>query len=69
MTDLSIVPAIKSERDRALELRAAIHQTLAVLLPLMDEVNRAGMRVEFQLGIDSFGRNVVQRCAIIKEIG
>lgn len=57
-----------SDRDRAVVLRAQLDAKLKELLTIMDEVNRAGMRAEFQFGIDNFGRNSIIRLEIVKAI-
>lgn len=68
MTTLSLVADGKSERDKAIEIRDAIRARLADILPLMDDANRLGARVEFNLVVDPFGRNQIARCDIIKVI-
>lgn len=69
MSDLGVMSIGKSDRDAAVELREAVRGKLADILPLMDQANRSGMRIEFALAIDAFGKNFVQRLAVVKEIG
>lgn len=65
---LHMVPG-KSEHDTAIELRESVRGRLIEIVSLMDQANRDGLRVEFQLGIDGYGRNVITRLVMIKEIG
>lgn len=58
----------KSERDIAVDLRERVRAKLNEIAPIMDEANRAGLRVEFGFAVDGFGRNIVGRLAIIKEV-
>lgn len=63
---VAVVSEGLSERDRAVALRDQIQNKLKELIPIMDQVTAAGMRVEFNLAIDQYGRNQIQRLDIIK---
>lgn len=65
---VELVSSGQSDLDAAQEFHGRIGKQLQSLAVLMDEVNRHGMRVEFQLGIDGFGRNVVARLEILKRL-
>ena len=51
-----------------MDLRDRVRSKLDELLPIMDEASRAGMRVEFQLGVDGFGRNMIGKLDIVKSL-
>lgn len=66
---LELATTGRPDRDIAIDLRERVRSRLADILPLMDEANRAGMRIEFMLAVDNFGRNIVQRIVVLKELG
>lgn len=65
---LSVVSSGHSEQDTARDLHRQIRERLVEIAGFMDAANRIDMRVEFSLGIDGYGRNVIQRLAVLKEI-
>ena len=67
--NLSVVPTtLKSEPELARELQEQLLAKCKELLPLMNEASRNGLRVEIGFSFDQFGRNVIGRCALVKEL-
>jgi len=66
MTELTLASTGRSDRDVAADLKARIREALTEVAAVMDEANRCGMRVQFSLGIDSFGRNVVASLDVVR---
>lgn len=53
------------DRDIAADLKARISEQLEHVAAIMDEARRANMIVQFQFGIDGFGRNVVASLSVV----
>ena len=62
------VTNIKSEKDLAQEIHAALLAKCKEILPLMNCANQNGFRVEIGFQMDGFGRNMIGRCALVKEL-
>lgn len=62
------VTYIRSDKDRAAEIRDAVKQLMGEVGRWMDQANAQGMRVEFQMVIDGFGKNVIGRLDITKSL-
>jgi hypothetical protein len=58
----------RSEKDRAAEIRDAVKQLMGEVGRWMDQANAQGMRVEFQMVIDGFGKNVIGRLDVTKSL-
>lgn len=65
MADESVIP-FKSERDIAGEHRAKVEAILRDICAAMDAARSDGMTINFNIGQDAFGRNVVQTLAVTK---
>ena len=57
---------LETEKDRAERYKTAIVGALRPALDLIDEAKRHGLLIEFQLGLDPYGRAVVNNCAVVK---
>lgn len=66
--DISIIASNKSEREIATDLRDRMRTKLVEVGALLDEANREGMRINFQMAVDSFGRNVVGVLDVTKPV-
>ena len=64
--DPAVVATIRPDREVAANLKNEMQAALAVAAGIMDVANRSGMKVQFQLGIDGFGRNVIASLDIVK---
>lgn len=58
----------RTDKEVAADLRARMTAKLVEVAMILDEANRSGMRIAFQLGIDGFGRNVVTTLDIVKPL-
>ena len=56
----------ESDRDFARRLKDGMRDALAPVTRIMDEARARDMHVQFQLGIDGFGRNVVKDLTVVK---
>ena len=56
----------RSDREVATDLKARVRVALEGVAALMDEANRSGMQVQFQIGLDGFGRNVVASLNVVR---
>lgn len=63
---MSDVARIQPEKETANELKQRIRLALSVCLEIMDEATRNGMVIQFQLGVDGFGRNVISALNVVK---
>lgn len=55
-----------NDREQALVYKAAVRTHLEALCATMDEANRKGMRLTFQVGMDGYGRNIVAALDVVK---
>ena len=55
----------RSDRDIAADLKARAAEQLEHVTELMDEARRSGMMLQFQFGVDGFGRNVVVGLSVV----
>jgi hypothetical protein len=62
------VTYIRNERERAAEIRDSIKALMGEVGHWMDQANAQGMRVEFQMVIDGFGKNVIGRLDVTKSL-
>ena len=58
----------RNERERAAEIRDAVKQLMTEVGRWMDQANAQGMRVEFQMIIDGFGKNTLGRLDVTKSL-
>lgn len=63
-----IVSTGKRDEDIARDLDGRLRAQLSEVCLLMNEAAAAQMRVEFNLGVDAFGRNTIQRLDIVKSM-
>ena len=68
MGGVSVIGEGKRDEDVAKELLAKLRDQLEPVLRTMDELKAVGMQGQFQLGVDGFGRNVIQSSAVVKVI-
>ena len=68
MEELVSVATLVNEKDRAVQIRATIWGKLEEICGLMDEANKYGMRIEFQMGMSHLGRNAVARLEVLKVV-
>lgn len=64
--DVVKLETMKTEKEVVADLRARTEAKLAEVALILDDANRAGMRITFNIGVDGFGRNVVQSLEIMK---
>jgi hypothetical protein len=62
------VTYIRTEKDRAAEIRDNIKSLMAEVGRWMDQANAQGMRVEFGMVIDGFGKNTLGRLDVTKSL-
>lgn len=58
----------KTDADLARELRAEIAPHLAEVCKVLDKARAAGVRLEFQLAADAFGRHVPPYVTVTKSL-
>jgi hypothetical protein len=63
-----IVATGRRDEDIARDINGRLWVKLSEVCLLMNEASAAKMRVEFNLGVDAFGRNVIQRLDIVKSM-
>ena len=63
---LEIINPSKTDAAVAADLKRDTGELLKKVAALLDEANRHGMRIQFQLGVDGFGRNVVANLDVMK---
>lgn len=68
MTEPTIIASGMNEADRAAELHARCRAKLGEITAILDEANTHGMRIEFGLGMDGYGRNVIARMEVVKSL-
>lgn len=69
MTDNTIALApTRSDRDTAADLRQRMQGLLESVMELLDEANRSGLVIGFNLCRDSFGRNRIAEIQVSKPL-
>lgn len=63
-----IARSVKTDADIAQDLRDEITPHLADMCKILDKARAAGLKVEFQVAQDSFGRHVVPPVMITKAL-
>jgi hypothetical protein len=58
----------RSDADLAFDLKNRIRFSLEQAAAIMDEARQAGLVLQFQFGIDGFGRNVIASIAVVKPL-
>lgn len=64
----TVISIGRSEREIAVDIRERVRGKLSEVGLLLDEANRAGMRINFQMGVDGFGRNIVAMIDVTKPV-
>jgi hypothetical protein len=62
------VTYIRSDKECAAEIRDAVKALMIEVGRWMDQANARGMRVEFQMVIDGFGKNTLGRLDVTKAL-
>ena len=57
---------LESEPARAERYTAQMTEALKPVLALMDDAKQHGLLIEFQLGMDAYGRAVIASSAVVK---
>jgi hypothetical protein len=65
MAEAEIIP-LETEKQKAERYKIEVAEALRPVLALMDEAKKDGLLIEFQLGIDSYGRAAVSNAAVVK---
>lgn len=65
---MSNVEPLRTEAMIAADLKEEIRLALMTVQALMDKAKQSGMQVQFNLGVDAFGRTKVDGLAIVKVV-
>ena len=65
---VELVATGKSDREIAANLKDRASKALLAVTAIMDEARRADLVLNFQIGVDGFGRNVVTALTIVKPL-
>lgn len=68
MAELVEMKSKRSDVDIAADLKNRIRVHLEQAGAIMDEGRSAGLVIQFQFGIDGFGRNVIASLAVVKPL-
>lgn len=57
-----------NEKETVDALRLGMQTALTQVIAVMNEAQRGGMRITFNIGLDQYGRNAVQMLDIVKPL-
>lgn len=63
---LQLAVANQSEKERAAEITGTVGQLIRPVLDLMDQAAREGFKVQWQIGLDMYGRHQLVDLHLIK---
>lgn len=67
VSDLKVASVGKNDIERAAELKTALRKILEEqVCPLLNNAMKDGIKIQFNIGVDSVGRNIVGAIDAIK---
>ena len=68
MSEATTVVAFKTEQQKAEEYKCKLREALECAALVMTDAQRDGLRLNFNIGMDAFGRHVITSIECIKPL-